>query len=175
MNKTDIILDNIYNRKSVRQYTDKKITKEDLDKIIKAGISAPSGLNLQPWHFIVIQDKQTLIDMASIHEYAGMFKDATAGIIVLYDTKKTYPGLEELAIQDLSAATENILLATEALGLGAVWTAIHPVEKRINIIIKYFNLPENIIPFSLIALGYPLKKQEPLDKMDTTKIHWDKW
>lgn len=80
MNKTDIILDNIYNRKSVRQYTDKKITKEDLDKIIKAGISAPSGLNLQPWHFIVIQDKQTLIDMASIHEYSGMFKDATAGI-----------------------------------------------------------------------------------------------
>lgn len=174
-NKEEIVLNNIYNRKSVRRFTDEKITKEDLIKIIRAGMSAPSTCNFQPWHFIVIQDEKTLKDMTTIHENAGMFKQAAAGIIVLGDITKVLSGAEEFWMEDCSAATENILLATEALGLGAVWTGIYPETRRTRKLKEYLNLPNNIIPFSLIALGHPDGQQYVQDKWDETKLHWEKW
>ncbi len=175
MNEKEIILNNIYNRKSVRSYTNDEISKEDLLKIIKAGMSAPSTCNFQPWQFIIIQDSETLRDMGEIHKYSKMFKGAKAGIVVLGDINKTLEGNEEFWVQDCSAATENILLSANALGIGSVWTGIYPVEIRVKALKKYFKLPDNIYPLSLIALGYPDTEVEVKDKWDETKVHWEKW
>jgi nitroreductase len=175
MDEKEIILNNIFNRKSVRKYTDEEIYKEDLITILKAGMSAPSTCNFQPWQFIVIQNKKTLEDMANIHKYAKMFKNAKAGIIVLGNMEKTLKDFEEYWVEDCSAATENILLSIEALGLGAVWTGIYPVNERINKLKDYFDLPENIVPFALLSIGYPKGPQSVKNKWDETKIHWEKW
>ncbi len=174
-NEKEIILNNIFNRKSVRTYTDDEINKEDLLLILKAGMSAPSTCNFQPWQFIVIQNNETVKDMSNIHKYAKMFKNAKAGIIVVGDMEKTLKNSKDYWIEDCSAATENMLLCIEALGLGAVWTGIYPVEERVNKLKEYFNLPENIVPFALIALGYPKGPQKVKNKWDETKIHWEKW
>ena len=104
-----------------------------------------------------------------------MFKNAKAGIIVVGDMEKTLKNSKDYWIEDCSAATENMLLCIEALGLGAVWTGIYPVEERVNKLKEYFNLPENIVPFALIALGYPKGPQKVKNKWDETKIHWEKW
>lgn len=175
MNDSEIVLNNIYNRKSVRTYTDDEISKEDLLKIVKAGMCAPSACNFQPWEFIIIRDSETLEDMGKIHKYSKMFKNAKAGIIVLGDLNKTIKDEKEFWVQDCAAVTENILLSASALGIGSVWTGIYPVDVRITALKKYFKLPDHICPFSLIALGYPDNENEVKDKMDENKIHWEKW
>ncbi|OED30363.1 nitroreductase family protein [Methanosphaera sp. WGK6] len=175
MKDADIILNNIYNRKSVRKFTADEVNNEDLIKVLRAGSSAPSTLNLQPWHFIVFKNSKTLKSMADIHEYSKMFNEAKAGIIVAGDINKTLKGAEEFWIQDCAAATENILLAIEALNLGAVWTGIYPIEERFKKLADYFNLPSNIIPFSLIAIGHPDGPQNVLDKWNESRIHWETW
>lgn len=175
MNSTDLILDSINSRCSTRRFSDKKISDDDLEKIIKSAFSAPSAANLQPWEFIVITDDDRLNDMVNVHPYASMFNTATAGIVVCGDMNKTIKDYEEFWSQDCSAATENILLAANSMDIGSVWTGIYPVMKRCKYISDYFNLPDNIMPFSLIALGYRLDKKIVREKYDKHKVHYQKW
>ena len=175
MKEKEIILNNIFNRKSVREFTDEKVSHDDLETIIKAAMSAPSALNLQPWEFIVFDEEETLEFMTDLHEYSGMFKSATAGILVCGNMEKTIRDYEELWIQDCSASTQNILLAIEALNLGGVWLGIYPIKERCQKLTDYFGLPENIIPFSVIALGHYSKNVESKDKYDPKKVHWNRW
>lgn len=171
----NLIIDNIFNRKSVRDFTDEKIDRKDLEIIIKAGMSAPSAINLQPWEFIVFDDEDILEYMIDLHEYSKMFKTATAGIVICGNMDRTVDNFRELWVQDCSASCENMLLAIESLNLGGVWLGIYPIEERIDKLIKYFNLPENIVPFAVIALGYPSKEFNAQDKWDESKLHWNKW
>ena len=175
MRDSDIILNSINSRTSTRKFNSEKISKEDLNKIIKSAFAAPSACNLQPWHFIIISDEDTLTHMADVHPYASMFRTATAGIIVCGDKNRTIKNHEEFWTQDCSAATENILLAANSLGIGSVWTGIYPVKERCDYLKSYFMLPADIIPFSLIALGYPDEKKNILDKFDENKVHHDRW
>ncbi|MBO7719348.1 MAG: nitroreductase family protein [Methanosphaera sp.] len=175
MNDSDLILDSINSRCSTRRFSDKKISEENLDKIIRSAFCAPSACNLQPWEFIVITDEDRLNDMTKVHPYASMFKTATAGIIVCGDMEKCIEGHEEFWVQDCSASTENILLAANSLEIGSVWTGIYPVMERCDFLSEYFNLPDNITPFSLIALGYPNENKNIMDKYDRMKVHREKW
>lgn len=173
MNDSD--LEYINTRCSTRVFEDKTITREDLDKIIRSAFTAPSACNLQPWHFIVVTDEDTLRDMVDVHPYAAMFKSAKAAVIVCGDMDKTIKNHEEFWVQDCSAATENILIAAHTLGIGSVWTGIYPVMERCEFLKNYFDMPDNITPFSLIALGYPGEKEIVKDKFDDNKVHYDKW
>lgn len=175
MENSEIILNNIINRKSVRSFTDEKVDENDLLKIVKAGMSAPSALNLQPWEFLVFDTQKSLDWMVNLHDYSKMFKTATAGIVVCGNMDKTIEGFEEFWVQDCSAATENILITIEALNLGGVWLGIYPIEERYEKIIDYFDLPKNIIPFAVIALGHPLNNEKSINKWDDKKLHWNKW
>lgn len=175
MENSDIILDSINTRSSTRAFKDKKLSKSNVDKIIKSAFSAPSTCNLQPWHFIVIDDEDTLKDMMDVHQYCKMFKTATLGIIVCGDMDKTIKNHEEFWTQDCSAATENILLAAHAMGIASVWTGIYPVKDRCDFLSSYFNLPGNITPFSLIALGYADGEVNVQDKFDDKKVHHNRW
>lgn len=172
--KQDAVLENILNRKSVRNYIKgKEITDEQIEKILKAGMAAPSARNLQPWEFIVVKDRKTLDSLAQKSPYGKMLSDASAAIIVAGNLNTE--GVSDFWLQDAAAATQNILLEIEALGLGAVWIGGYPKEDRANMIKEELKLPKNIIPLNIISIGYPTGKDQPKDKWKPEKIHYEKY
>ena len=160
-------LDNIFARKSVRTYLNKGVEKEKIDLMLRAGMAAPSGKDLRPWEFIVVTKRASLDSMAAALPYAKMLTEARYAIVVCGDsTRSSYWYL------DCSAAAQNILLAAESLGLGAVWTAAYPYEDRMEVVRKYTALPKNILPLCVIPFGYPAIQQQPKQKYDAKKIHY---
>ena len=164
----DIVLKSIMSRKSVRQYTDLPVSREQLEILVKAAVSAPSAVNKQPWAFVVIDDRVTLDILAALLPYAKMAAKVSAAIVVCGDLSKAYNGLED-------AATENLLIAAEAMGLGAVWTAVYPEEDRVEIVRKQLALPELIVPLNLIPIGYPLHDDTPKNKYKPEILHFNRW
>lgn len=163
-------LENIFSRKSVRKFLPKPVEKEKLELILKAGMAAPSGKDVRPWEFIVIDDRATLDSMAAVLPYAKMLKEAPVAIVVCGDSAKS-----SYWYLDCSAATQNILLAAEALGLGAVWTATYPYPERMDVVKKYTAIPEQIQSLCVIPLGYPAMPHSPKDKWNAGRIHHNKW
>lgn len=178
--KETIIMNNalevIHNRKSVRHFTDEPVTEEQLETIVKAGMAAPTARNLQPWAFVVVTDRGKLNDLADALPYAKMLFDAQAAIIVCGDMEKAATDVDSTYwVQDCSAATQNILLAVESMGLGAVWTAAFPYAERMNPVIEILNLPEHIRPLNVIPVGVPTGEDKPKDKWKPERLHWEKW
>jgi nitroreductase len=166
----------IHSRKSVRHFVDKPISKEDLMVILKAGMAAPTARNQQPWAFVVITDKEVRTKLAEGLPYTKMVKDASAAIIVCGVMAKALQGEEQsFWIQDCSAATENILLAAESLGLGAVWSGMYPLEGRMKYVREVLKIPEDVVPLNVIPIGYPAGDENPKDKFNPATIHWEKW
>lgn len=172
MNET---LKTIFNRKSVRVYQHRPVSQANLELILKAAMSAPSGADTRPWSFVVIQNKKILEFLSKALDYGKMIKDSAVTIVVCGNPKKsTYNG-DQYWIFDCSVASENILLAVESLGLGAVWTSIYPSETRIAKTKKVLNLPKNVEPLCAIPIGYPKGEHKPKDKYNFKNIHRDKW
>ncbi|WP_027471033.1 nitroreductase family protein [Saccharicrinis fermentans] len=169
-------LEIIHKRKSVRNYTDKEVSKTQLETLVKAGMAAPTAVNKQPWAFIVVNDRAALDELGDHLPYAKMAKKASAAIVVCGDLTKALEGWEqEFWIQDCSAASQNILLAAEALGLGAVWTAAYPAKDRMATVRRVLGLPKHIIPLNVIPIGYPKGIEKPKDKWRPENLHWGKW
>jgi nitroreductase len=173
--REQIILENIFSRKSVRHFTGKAVSQDLLELLMKAGMAAPSANNRQPWVFIGITERVTLNILAAGLPYAKMLAQAGGAIVVCGDMDKIDPAKREYWIQDCSAATQNILLTAEACGLGAVWTALYPYQERYGLVQKEVHLPETIIPLCVIPVGYPTGEDLPIDKFIRENIHWDKW
>ncbi len=133
-------------------------------------MAAPSGKDVRPWEFLVITDRVVLDSMAAALPYAKMLKDAPMAIVVCGDTTRS-----SYWYLDCSAATQNILLAAEALGLGAVWTATYPYPERMEVVRKYVVLPEQINSLCVIPVGYPALPHSPKNKWDEAKVHYNKW
>lgn len=161
-------LDVIFSRKSVRHYTDQEVETDKLLTLVKAGMAAPTAMNRQPWSFIIVTN---MAQVASINDRPGlmMLKKAKAVILVL--GKKD----EKFWQQDCSAATENILLAAEAMGLGAVWCAGYPMTDRTESYKELFNYSDDYEVLSLISIGYSTGEDQPKDKYKEEKIHWNRW
>jgi len=166
-------LDAIHTRRSIRKFTDEKVSDELIEKILQAGMMAPSANNQQPWHFIVVKDKKLLDKITKIHKYSQMCKTASAAIIVCADT--SCGEFSDFWIQDCSACTQNILLAIRDLGLGAVWDGLYPEKEYVKNFSEDFNLPKNIVPLSLVPLGYPAQKSGRVDRFKKERIHVDTW
>lgn len=176
MDKSEIILENIMTRSSVRSFTDQPISEETIEKILRAGMAAPTAVNSQPWAFVVVTDRAQLDSLKSVHPYAQMLGMAQAAIVVCGDMDKAIPGdMKDYWIQDASAATENILLAAHGLGLGAVWTGVYPNPAILPHVKRILNLPSTIIPLNIIPMGYPAGEQQPKDKWKPENIHYQKW
>ena len=168
-------LKTIHQRKSVRNYIEKEVTKEQLETIIKAAMAAPTAINAQPWQFLVVPDKALKATYAEGNRQADMINKCSALVVVCGD--KTIGNERSWAYwdQDCSAATENLLLAVESLGLGAVWTGIYPGEDRIKTVKEKFALPDNVVPLCVILVGYPDGTDQPKDKWKPERIHWNKY
>ncbi len=163
----------IFTRRSVRSFLGKKIHKEDLLHIVKAGMQAPSARNFQPWHFITTTNRKILDKIPKVHPYAEMAEQAQAGILVCGDLD--IESSVEYNALNCAAATQNILLAAHDMGLGAVWIGIHPRDQRKQAMKDMFALPETIIPVSLVLIGYPAEKSKPVDRFKKDRIHYEKW
>jgi len=164
--RSKAVLENIAGRKSVRKYLNKSVEENKIDAMVKAGMAAPSGKDKRPWEFVIVTDRGALDSMAAELPYAKMLTGAPLAIVVCGDTT-----LSSYWYLDCSAATQNILLAAEALGLGAVWTAAYPYEERIDVVRKNTGLPEHIVPLCVIPVGYPDGPQKAKDKYDARRVH----
>ena len=170
------VIQAILDRKSIRSFTGAAVDRAQTELILRAGMAAPSAMNSQPWTFIAIDDRERLDTLADILPYAKMLKTAGVGIIVCGDMSKALPEpMTGFWIQDCAAVTENILLAAEALGLGAVWTGVYPNMPVVKAVCDLMKLPEHIVPFCVIPIGHPAGKTMPKDKFDTARIHWDEF
>jgi len=163
----------IFNRRSIRKYTKQDISEEMIEKLLRAGMAAPSAANEQPWHFVVIKDKDVLYNIPKFHPYSQMLKEAACAIVVCGDLAlETCKGFW---VQDCSAATENILIEATELGLGSVWLGVYPDKDRVKPIQTILGLPESVVPLCIISLGYPTDNKAPTDRFNKARIHINKW
>jgi len=165
----------IHNRKSVRNFTGQIVDKKMLEKLVRAGMAAPTAVNMQPWAFVIVTDRAAMDALASVLPYAKMLDKAGAAIVVCAIPAKAYGGSKEFAVIDGTCASENILLAAEALGLGALWTAAYPDEERMGAVRKTLGIPEDIIPLNVIPVGYPTGVDKPKDKYKPENVKWERW
>lgn len=163
-------LEAIMSRRSIRRYTGQPVPEALIQQLLAAAMAAPSSSNRQPWHFVVITDRQLLDAIPGFHPYAAMLPEAQAAILTCGDTERS-----SVWTIDCSAATENLLLAAHALGLGAVWLGIYPNADRVQGIRALVELPETIMPLSLVALGYPAEHKPPAERYDPARVHYNHW
>jgi len=166
-------MDAILSRRSIRKYTAEPVPENMVNELLEAAMSAPSASNQQTWQFAVIDDRKILNEIPKFHGYAEMLKAASVAIVVCGDLQ-----LEKnkgFWVQDCSAATQNILIAAQAKGLGAVWLGIYPREERVQALRQLLGLPEHIVPLCVIAVGYPAEQKPPANRYDATRIHRNKW
>ena len=166
-------MDAIFERRSIRNYTDQEVKDETITELLKAGMAAPSAGNAQTWEFVLIDDKNILQKIPEIHPYSNMVPDCSKAILVCGNkNQEKYDGFWP---QDCSAAAENILIDAADKGLGAVWLGIYPENDRVNKFQELFNLPEHIKPFCLIPVGYPAEEKGTANRFMKEKVHYNKW
>jgi nitroreductase len=168
---TKELIQTIFARRSVRAYTDAPVSEENVTTLLEAAMAAPSASNLKPWHFVVVAGRQALDDLAEAHPHAKMLFQAPLCIAVCGDTSIS----ARYWVQDCSAATENLLLAATALGLGSVWLGVYPRQERIAVVRELLGLPEAVVPLNLIAVGYPAEEKEPRTQYEATRVHHERW
>lgn len=173
---SEVVIQNIMTRTSIRAFTDQPVDEATVEKILRAGMSAPTAVNRQPWAFVVVNEREQMERLREVHPYAQMLKTAQFAIVVCGDMERALPGASQAYwIQDASAATENILLAAHGLGLGAVWCGVYPNPDVLPKVKEVLGLPSSIVPLNIIPIGYPAENPAPKDKWKPENIHYNKW
>lgn len=160
-------------RRSIRHYTSDPVPATMVTDLLRAAMAAPSAGNEQPWQFVVINDRALLDRIPRFHPYARMLHEAPTAILVCGDLSKIIH--EGYWVQDCAAATENLLLAATELKLGAVWVGVYPREERVEAFRELLGIPQNIVPFALVPVGFPDEEKEPVDRFDSRRIHYNAW
>ena len=160
----------VFSRRSIRRYTGEPVSEADITSLLEAGMAAPSASNRQPWHLVVVTDRERLRALANAHPYGKMAAEAALAIAVCGD-----PALSDWWVQDCSAATENILVAAAGLGLGAVWLGCHGRPEREQAIRDVLGIPQAINVLSLIPVGHPAEQKEARTQYDPARVHQDRW
>ena len=167
-------IETIFKRRSVRNYLDKEVDKDIIITLLKAATAAPTAINCQPWEFIVVDDSEKLSQLKKEMMFARY--NAPVAIIVCGNMDLARKGIEqEFWILECSASIENILIAATSLNLGSVWIGIYPIENRIKLLKKVFNIPEYVIPLSIVYIGYPAEEKEPRARYDEKRVYWQEY
>ncbi|WP_292527376.1 nitroreductase family protein [Methanoculleus sp.] len=166
-------LEAILTRRSVREYTDHPVDRETVDRLLAAAMQAPFAGSEPPWHFVVIDDPEVLARIPAVSPYAEIRQPAPLAVLVCADL--SLPERPEFTVQGCAAATENLLLAAHALGLGAVWTAVYPEADRMLGFTNLFSLPDGVVPFALVTVGRPAARPAPVDRYRKDRVHRNAW
>ena len=167
------ILEGIKTRRSVRQFSTKRVDKDAIHTMVEAGFCAPSARNLRPRHFLVVEDPKKLETLSTL---APNFQRFTAGRLVLVVAGDT--GIQpksEFLIEDCAAAVQNILLAAHALGLGAVWCGVGMNSPGQQGLASELNMPTGLLPLAVVVVGHPAERPEPVSRWEEEKVHWEEW
>jgi len=165
------LIQTILARRSIRRYTDEPVSEVDIKTLLEAAMAAPSASNRKPWRFVVVTERETLDALADVHPHGKMLFEAVLCIAVCGDLAT----FERFWVQDCSAATENLLLAVTALGLGAVWLGVYPKEDRVAAVRQVLGIPETVTPLNLISIGHPAEEKEPRTQYDEACVHRERW
>ena len=182
----EVVMSNILSRKSVRSYTADTIPAAVMENLLRAAMAAPSGRNIQPWSFVLLSDTSRYDEIFGDNHNMAMFKQSAAIVVLCADTTVVRPPRDNPdapAVQqpngiwrdDMGAVTENLLLAAEAYGLGACWTACYPYVDRMAPVKQALGLPATVVPYSVVPIGYPAGDEQPKDKWDPARIHYGRW
>lgn len=167
----DVVLNTIMTRSSVRQYTDQEVTPQHVETLLRAGMAAPTAGNRQPWAFYVVRDTAIIRQFPKVTKFSDpMAQQARVAIVVCGVPEEAFPVEPRYWVQDVSAATENILLAAHATGLGAVWSGVYPGEERVATLRQLLDVPERLVPFNIIFLGHPSGEPSVKDKWRPERI-----
>ena len=169
MNRLSAIMD----RRSIRKFENRPVEREKIESVLRAAMQSPTGKNSQCWEFLVIQDEADRIAVSGMSPFGQCAKNAKALILVMANMERADPDVP-VWIQDLAAASMTMLTQAELEGLGATWLGMYPFPERLDAIRAYFHLPETLVPFSVIALGYKLSPKPSEDRYDPQKVHWEK-
>lgn len=167
-------MNEIFTRRSIRKFKAQNVEPEKIDKLLRAAMQAPSAANQQPWEFIVVQDKEKLAQIAETSPYAKLAANSAVTFVLLANDKELkVPTAWE---QDMSAATQNILLEAVHLGLGGVWLGVATSNAVAENVSRLFELPAHIRPFALVSIGYPDEQQnEFVDRYKADRVHYENW
>ncbi len=169
-------LETIMTRVSVREFTGEKISDAQIETLLRAAMAAPSAINKQPWAFIVVTEDSLIAKLGEALPYSRCSNHPACAIIPCGDLSKAIEGeMAAFWVNDVSAATENLLLAAHAMGLGAVWTGLHPDMKRAGMVQQLLGLPEHIIPLCVVPVGVPAENPAVKDKFRQENIHHNGW
>ena len=182
----EVVMSNILSRKSVHSYTADTIPAAVMENLLRAAMAAPSGRNIQPWSFVVLSDTSRYDEIFGDNHNMAMFKQSAAIVVLCADTtvvRSPRDNPDAPAVQqpngiwrdDMGAVTENLLLAAEAYGLGACWTACYPYVDRMAPVKQALGLPATVVPYSVVPIGYPAGDEQPKDKWDPARIHYGRW
>lgn len=174
--KQEAVLNAIQTRASVRQFTGEKITNEQIQTLLRCAMSAPSAINKQPWAFVVVTEDSLLRQMGEAFPYSRCGNGAACAFVMCGDLSKAIEGEGQgFWINDVSAATENLLLAAHAMGLGAVWTGVYPSSERTAQVQAMLGLPEHVIPMCIVPVGVPAEQPAVKQKFKEENIHYNRW
>lgn len=166
----------ILSRKSIRKYTERPVTDEVAEALLRAAMAAPNTINNKDWAFVAVREQETLEALVQNQNgNANMLRSAQLAIIVCGDLKLAHGQYPEFWIQDCSAAAQNILTAANILGLGAVWLGVYPVPRFVEGVRRILGLPEHIVPLCIISVGYPDEDPPTRHVFSPEKIHWEHW
>jgi len=166
-------LETIRTRRSIRTFKPGSVGTGQVEALLRAAMQAPSSRNLQPWHFVAVVERARLDAFAAFHPHAAMLREAPLGILVCGD-RLIQPQDGYLAL-DCAAATENLLLAAHAMGLGAVWLGVYPREERMVAAARWADLPPHVVPMAMVAVGIPGEVKDPADRFKPERVHADRW
>lgn len=165
----------VFHRSSVRSFSSEPLAEREWELLFRAAMAAPSAVNRQAWEFIRIEARGTLKALTEALPYAKMANEAPGAVLVCAVPERAHQQRPEYAVLDASAACENLLLAAEALGLGAVWTAVYPQADRQAAVREILGVPERVIPLALVPVGRPKGEPRPLDKWKPALVHRERW
>jgi len=164
------MLETIKARRSIRKYTKEPVSDEHIQTLLEAAMAAPSASNIQPWEFVVVRDEALRRKLSQTHQWSHMAADAPVVFVVLGDERKSHHW-----VQDSSAATQNLLLAATALGLGGVWVGIYPNEEREASVRASLEIPEGKRVLCLVPVGHPAEHKAPRTQFDAARVHFERY
>ncbi|MGD0997668.1 MAG: nitroreductase family protein [Thermoleophilia bacterium] len=165
--------DPVLARRSIRAYTAEPVTDEQVARLLRAAMAAPSAGNQQPWRFLVVTNRATLTKIPSVHPYSRMLAHVPLAIVVCgVEKDQRWP---QFWVQDCSAAVENILIEAVLLGLGAVWLGVYPIDERVQGLRRLLGIPDDVIPLAVVPIGHPAENREAADRYDPGRVHRERW
>ena len=166
-------MNEIFIRRSIREFVEKPVEKDKIENILKAGMQAPSAKNQQAWEFIVVTSKELKNKVSMMSPFSKLASKAAVLIILLGNKDKMI--VSDKWQQDLGACTQNMLLQIVKEGLGGVWLGVYPTEDRVSYLRDIFKIPDNVEPFGIVSFGYSEKQNIFVDRYEKSRVHWEEY